>query len=94
MLVAFHVKHVVFLVSLEDLERPIIRALKRTAKGIVANIHPAGGSQVVGLVGRKSTMELMCGWEDRAHVVLELVEKLRGHLQVPWLMRKELPRDA
>ena len=72
---AVHVKHVVFLVSLEDLERPIIGALKRTAMDIVANIHPAGGSQVVGLVCRKSTMELMCGWEDRAHVVLELVEK-------------------
>ena len=30
-LVADHVKHVVFLVSLEDLERPIIGALQRTA---------------------------------------------------------------
>ena len=69
-LVAVHDKHVVFLVSLEDLERPIIGALQRTAMGIVVNIHPAGGSQVVGLVGRKSTVELMCGWEDRARVVL------------------------
>ena len=93
-LVAVHVKHVVFLVSLEDLERPIIEALQWTAMGTVANIHPAGGRQVVGLVGRESTVELMCGWEDRAHVVLELVEKLRGHSQVPWLMRKESPRDA
>ena len=90
---AIHVKHI-FLVSLEDLERPIIGALQRTAIGIVANIYPAGESQVVRLVGRKSTVELMCGWEDCAHVVLELVEKLRGHSQVAWLMRKELPWDA
>ena len=36
----------------------------------------------------------MCGWKDSTHIVLELAEKLGGHSQVSWLMRKEFPRDA
>ena len=39
-------------------------------------------------------MERMCGWKDGTHIVLELAEKLGRHSQVPWLMRKEFPRDA
>ena len=39
-------------------------------------------------------MELMCGWKDGAHIVSELAEKLGGHSQVPWLMRKEFPRKC
>ena len=39
-------------------------------------------------------MELLCRWKDGTHIVLELAEKLKGHLQDSWLMRKEFPRDA
>ena len=41
-----------------------------------------------------TAVELMCGWKDGAHIVSELAEKLGGHSQVSWFMRKEFPRDA
>ena len=89
-----HIKYIVFIVSLEDLEWSVVGTLQRTAVSIVANVHIAGGRQVVGLVVGVTAVELMCGWKDGAHVVLKLAEKLRGHSQIPWLVGKEFPRDT
>ena len=88
------IKYIVFIVSLEDLEWSVVGMLQRAAVSIVANVHIAGGRQVVGFVGGVTAVELMCGWKDGAHAVLKLAEKLRGHSQIPWLVRKELPRDT
>ena len=93
-LAAIHVEHVVFVVDLKDLERPVVGALQRTTRSIMVNVHITGGSQGVGLVSRVAAMVLMCRWQDGAHVVLELAEELRGCLHIPWLMREELLGDA
>ena len=34
----------------------------------------------------------MCKWRDKVHVVFELGEEFKGCLEIPWLMREELPR--
>ena len=89
-----HIKYIVFIVSLEDLEWSVVGTLQRATVSIVANVDIAGGRQVVGFVGGVTAVELMCGWKDGAHVVLKLAEKLRGHSQIPWFVRKEFPRDT
>ena len=93
-LAAVHGKHVVFAVDLKGLERPIVGALQRTMRSVVANTYITGGSQGVGFVSRVAAVMLMCRWQDGAHVVLYLAEELGGCSHIPWLMREELPRDA
>ena len=93
-LAAFHVKHIVFVVDLKDLEHRIVGALQRTTGSVVVNVHITSESQRVGLVGRVASVMLICWWQDGAHVVLELAEELRGCSHIPWLMREELPGDA
>ena len=51
-LAAIHVKHVVFVMDLEDLERPVVGAPQRTTENVMANVHITDRSQGVGLVGR------------------------------------------
>ena len=93
-LAAVHIEHVVLVVDLKDLERPIIGALQRTTRSIMADVHIAGGSQGVRLVSQVAAVVLMCRWQDGAHVVLKLAEELRGCLHIPWLVREKLPRDT
>ena len=93
-LAVVHVEHVVFVMDLQDLERPVVGALQWTMRCVIANVHITSGSQGVGLVSRVASIVLMCRWQDGAHVVLELTEELRGCLHIPWLMREELPGDV
>ena len=46
-----HVKHIVLLMSLQDLEWAAIRALQWFAVGIMANVHIASGCEAVRRVG-------------------------------------------
>ena len=91
---AIHIEHVVIVVDLKDLERPIIGVLQWTTRSVMADVHIAGGSQGVRLVSQVPAVVLMCRWQDGAHVVLKLAEEPRRCLHVPWLVREELPRDT
>ena len=93
-LAAIHIEHVVLVVDLKDLEQPIIGALQRATRSVMADVHIAGGSQGVWLVSQVAAVVLVCRWQDGAHVVLKLAEEPRGCLHVPLLVREKLPRDT
>ena len=93
-LVVIHIEHVVLVVDLKGLERPIIGALQRTMRSVMVDVHIAGGSQGVRLVSQVAAVVLVCRWQDGTHVVLKLAEEPRGCLHVPWLMREKLPGDT
>ena len=59
-LVAIHIEHVVLVVDLKGLERPIIGALQRTMRSVMADVHIAGGSQGVRLVSQVAAVVLVC----------------------------------
>ena len=92
-LAVIHIKHVVFVMDLKDLEWPIVGALQWTTGSVMANVYITGESQGVGLVGGVAVMMLMCQWQE-VHVVLELAEELRRCSHIPWLIREELPGDT
>ena len=91
---AIHIEHVVFVVDLKDLERPIIGALQWTTRSFMAKVHITGGSQGVRLVSQVAAVVLMCKWQDGAHVVLKLAEVPREGLHVAWLVREKLTGDT
>ena len=91
---SIHIKHIILLMSLNNLERAVVRALQWFAVSVMSDIHIASGGKIARCVGRTAAVELLCRGKDGAHIVSELAEKLGGHLQLPWLMRKEFPRDA
>ena len=51
-LVAVHVEHIVFVMNLQDLERPVVGTLQQITRSIVVNLYITRGSQGVGLVIR------------------------------------------
>ena len=46
-----HVKHIILLMSLQDLERAVIGALQWFAVSIMTNVHIASGFEAVRRVG-------------------------------------------